>query len=449
MLKTKPKKTGSVQRQNQYQVGFDAGYQEGFQTGQSRFSILFEGTSIIIPTYNKLDFLRQCIDSIRKYTEVPYEIIVVDNASTDGTRDYLKSSALEVRYHVDDHNRGFAGAVNIGLMMAKGKTIVVLNNDIIVTKNWLSNMLRCLHSDEHIGVVGPTTNYISGDQRIDVPYSTIADMHRFAEQYNTSDPRKWQRTDRLVGFCFLFRRSLLEQTGYMDEGYEVGNFEDDDWVVRVRLQNLALIIARDTFIHHFGSQSMKELGTQFHAVNERNQMFFTQKWSNPYDLIYQVKLMAEMYGSVPRKRSTKDFYPTHIVIKGIGPQLYWIENGEKHPFDSAGDQTPPITQLSQLELRYWPTGSAVSFDDVLSRWDHVGSQPSEASQDHRGAIVESSNGTLYQLEGHTRRRITNDYTARCWNLQSRPRTAWSDDQLNQCAEGLPIIAPPRIRDHHL
>ena len=140
-----------------YPVGLEAGYKEGLRSGYEGFSNLFEGTSIIIPSYNQVGYLKQCIESIRENTDLSYEIIVVDNASTDGTADYLRGLGSQVRSRVLETNRGFAGAINVGMMMAKGKTLLLLNNDTLVTKFWLGNMLSCLNSDPMIGMVGPVT----------------------------------------------------------------------------------------------------------------------------------------------------------------------------------------------------------------------------------------------------------------------------------------------------
>ena len=83
-----------------YPVGLEAGYKEGLRSGYEGFSNLFEGTSIIIPSYNQVGYLKQCIESIRENTDLSYEIIVVDNASTDGTADYLRGLGSLVRYRV-------------------------------------------------------------------------------------------------------------------------------------------------------------------------------------------------------------------------------------------------------------------------------------------------------------------------------------------------------------
>ncbi|GAF08677.1 glycosyltransferase family 2 protein [Paenibacillus pini] len=269
---------GTVGNQ-QFQHGYERGYTSGVNQGVESFAEPFHGTSIIIPTYNQADYLIQCITSIEAHTTDPYEIIVVDNGSSDHTGQYLQQRVGQIRFKQLETNRGFAGGVNQGLMMAKGDSIVILNNDTLVTPRWLSNMLRCLYSDSTIGVVGPVTNYISGEQQIQVPYDAVPQMWAFAEQHNVPDESRWSKADRLVGYCLLFRRELLKSTGYFDEGFEIGNYEDEDWMIRVRLSGRELVIAGDTFIHHYGSVSMKNLGQQkFEVVHEQNGTFYEQKW---------------------------------------------------------------------------------------------------------------------------------------------------------------------------
>lgn len=211
-----------------YEHGYAAGYAHGIVEGKRSFGAGFEGTSIIIPTYNRKDLLAECLDRIEAHTAPPYEVIVVDNGSDDGTVDEVRRRRNRVRLAVHPQNLGFARAVNTGLMMAKGQTIVLLNNDVLVTERWLDQLLGCLKLTG-AAAVGPVTNYIGGDQQIDVPYEDVAEVPAFAAAYNAPDPRKWREVNRLVGFCLLFPRSTLEQAGYFDEGYVIGNYEDDDW----------------------------------------------------------------------------------------------------------------------------------------------------------------------------------------------------------------------------
>jgi len=126
-------------------------------------------TSIVIPTHNQLAYTRECLASIRQRTDEPYELIVVDNGSTDGTVEYLHSLA-GVTVISNPENRGFPVAVNQGIRAARGRHLLLLNNDCIVTTGWLGRLLRALGSDPRIGLVGPVSNCVSGEQQIDVRY---------------------------------------------------------------------------------------------------------------------------------------------------------------------------------------------------------------------------------------------------------------------------------------
>ncbi|MBM7566719.1 glycosyltransferase family 2 protein [Paenibacillus sacheonensis] len=409
------------------EAGLAAGYQEGIRSGQESFGTYFDGTSIIIPSYNQLDYLKKCIASIHDMTASPYEIIVVDNASTDGTADYLQTAGGVVRFRVLERNRGFAGAINVGLMMAKGSTLLLLNNDTIVTQNWLDNLLACLNSDPAIGMVGPVTNYISGDQRIEVPYTDESGIQPFARRFNIGNPAKWTLTDRLTGFCLLFRRELWERTGYLDEGFEIGNFEDDDFNIRVRLQGYALVIARDTFIHHFGSVSMKALGSKFEEVNNHNEHVYVDKWGNPHDLIQAVRQLGT---GLPPQGETA-FFPQGIVVRGATDTRYWIEGGLRRPI--VGEAQAPVVRLSQIDVRRWPAGEPIASADVDASWQG------------QGGIWEAD-GILYMAENGVRRRVPGMKAAEAWSLQLRRGAAPTAEQLGQLVEGFPVIAPVRVAE---
>ncbi|MBN3525574.1 glycosyltransferase family 2 protein [Paenibacillus apiarius] len=426
-------------KHERHEQGYSVGYAEGLRAGQEQYGVPFEGTSIIIPTYNKAELLEQCIASIQKHTKVPYEIIVVDNASTDSTPQYLYRHTGQIRFHIHEINRGFSGAINTGLMMAKGRTICLLNNDILVTPNWLSNLLNCLDSDTSIGMVGPVTNYISGEQQIPVPYEKIEDMYTFGAKHNVPNAGKWQGIDRLVGFCLLFRRELFEATGFFDEGFEIGNFEDEDYIVRVRLNRRKLVIARDTFIHHFGSASMKALGDKFQEVNNRNAAFFSKKWGNPYDWIHRVR---ERNNGAPAERNHA-YYPTHVAVTGLTETVYWIEHGTKYPIQ--GKLNIPVVRVSQLDLRGWATGPAMNAATVIHKWNERSAADGTIPD---GGVFTTETGRWYQRQGDSYRELMSEHAVDRWQLNGK-MTVRTEKERQSLKEGLPIMAAPVIQAYHL
>ncbi|GIP39126.1 glycosyl transferase [Paenibacillus sp. J31TS4] len=242
-------------------------------------------TSIIIPTFQGLYLLRECVASIRSHTHSPYEIIVVDNGSDDGTLQYCREENLMVISF--PNNRGFPIAVNWGLRIAAGDHLLLLNNDIVVGPNWLDNMLACLASSPDIGIVGPYTNYISGRQQRNPEYETIEGYQEAAAAYNKQDPGKYVTTERLVGFCMLFSRELMERIGLLDERYSPGHYEDDDYCYRARKAGYRLMISGDVIVHHHGSATFLKMDSKerAHLVRESYKKF-VDKWGfDPNSLI--------------------------------------------------------------------------------------------------------------------------------------------------------------------
>lgn len=235
-------------------------------------------TSIVLVTYNKLDYTKQCIDSVRKHTEPgSYELIVVDNGSADGTAEWLGEQP-DIRTIGNGFNAGFPKACNQGLAIARGELLLLLNNDTLVTANWLEGLKRALLSDPSVGAVGPVTNYASYWTAIPVPYRTMDEMEQFAASFNRTDPAKWEERVKLIGYCLLIRREAYEKTGSFDERFGVGNFEDDDYGLRLRLAGYKLLLCGDTFIHHYGSVSFGENSARFERTLADNAVKFAAKW---------------------------------------------------------------------------------------------------------------------------------------------------------------------------
>ena len=234
--------------------------------------------SIIILTFNQLSLTRICLNSIRKHTKHPYELIMVDNASSDGTVDYLKK-IKGAKLILNPENKGFARGVNQGIRIARGDFILLLNNDTIVAAHWLDNLLKCINSQEQIGIVGPRTNYAGGAQGgIIGDFSGLEKIERFSRRFNQTDPGKWFEVELIVGFCMLLRREVIDRTGLFDEGYQFGMFEDNDYCRRALAQGFRLVCAGDTFVYHIGSPSFQKNNLNMALIFGRNKKRFEEKW---------------------------------------------------------------------------------------------------------------------------------------------------------------------------
>ena len=177
------------------------------------------GVSIIIPVWNARASLEPCLTTLYQVTTaVPFEVIVIDDGSTDDTAIWLAASAQQYRdlyaAYFAEH-QGFARAVNVGLQIARGQYLIILQPETRVTAGWLERLIATAESDPRIGMV-----------------SVVPD--RFT--------------------CVLIKRLMINLVGGLDEGYLRGDFADADFCLRVRLAGYTLAVAPNAFVHHQMSQ---------------------------------------------------------------------------------------------------------------------------------------------------------------------------------------------------
>lgn len=249
-------------------------------------------TSIIIPTYNRLQYTKLCIESIRKHTNnTDYELIVVDNHSTDGTIEWLKMQS-DVRTIFNNENVGFLKGCNQGIEMAKGANILLLHNDTIVTHDWLKKLRNCLYNKPDTGAVGAITNNCSYYQAIKVNYHSIEEIHKFAIENDIANPDKWEESLNLAGFCLLLKREIIDEIGLLDERFTAGVYADVDYAARMRRAGYQLMLCRNVFVHHFGSTYFQEHPEEYAELLKTNGAKFQEKWG--YDPGYSMNVRSEL-----------------------------------------------------------------------------------------------------------------------------------------------------------
>lgn len=240
-------------------------------------------TSIVIVTFNNLALTRLCVESILENTAYPnYELIIVDNHSTDATPEYLAALAAQhshIRIVLNDANRGFAAANNQGLALATGDDLVLLNNDTIVPPGWLNRLLWHL-CDSQIGMVGPVTNFVGNEAKLDVTYAAWNEMLAFARARGETFHRKAADIQVLAMFCVALRREVYAEVGALDEQFGIGMFEDDDYAMRVRQKGYRIVCALDAFVHHFGQAAFRHLieDGQYDWLFRENRRRYETKW---------------------------------------------------------------------------------------------------------------------------------------------------------------------------
>ena len=242
-------------------------------------NINVKNVSFVILTYNQLEYTKVCIDSIRKNCAFgTYEIIIVDNHSTDGTVEWLKEQK-DIKVIYNEENKGFPKGCNQGIKLAeKDNDIFLLNNDTVMMRNSLFNMRMALYSDNLVGAVGAISNSVSYYQQVILDCKTFDEYIQAANNINVTNEEFYESRIKLVGFAMLIKRGVLEQIGYLDERFTPGNYEDDDISYRIIENGNKLILAKDSYIHHFGSVSFKEDIDKYSELLETNCKKFEEKW---------------------------------------------------------------------------------------------------------------------------------------------------------------------------
>lgn len=289
--------------------------------------------SIYFQAYNHLEeYTKPAIEAIFKYTQdIDYELILVDNGSTDGTFEYFKSLAYPNKriYRITKNIGAFYGYMGAKRAtrgrFIRGKYFVSVPNDVLVTENWLKNMLRCAESDERIGFLVPMSDRVSNMQDVDLGYTDFADMQRKAAVFNQSDPLKWYDRLRLIPTVCMIRTSLREfyETDY---GF-VYNFADDDLSFAYRRLGYRLILCGDVFVHHEGSTVVGADRNKFIEDLEKGREVFRRKYRgiDAWDdvLNFERPMLGAMFDTVEQRTS-----PIHVLGVDVrcGSPLFEIKN---------------------------------------------------------------------------------------------------------------------------
>lgn len=231
--------------------------------------------SFIIPLFNCLELTRECLATLRKSLPVglKYEIILVDDGSTDGTRDWLSTLSSELRVILNDSNLGYAKSNNRAAQIAKGNLLCLLNNDLLFHDGWWQPLIR-LHQklSMRAGAIGNVQRRLS-DRRID--HSGVLINAKGKPEHDHSW-YPWPHQDRQVpavtGACLLISRNTFLENGGFDEAYRNGG-EDVDLCFRLSEKNLINAVAlRSTVLHHVSASPGRKMS------DEENSYLLASKW---------------------------------------------------------------------------------------------------------------------------------------------------------------------------
>ena len=253
--------------------------------------------SIIIPNYNGQKYLGDCIDSLHQL-DIPhenYEIIVVDNASSDNSVEFICSKYPDVVLIQASKNLGFASGCNLGIKNSSGEYIVLLNNDTVVDKNWLKELVAVAGCDEEVAIAGSKLLFKDDPRKIQNATTFLTDRGDGGDVGTYQpDEGQYDSTREVMAVCgasMLIRRTLIEEIGPLDEDF-FAYYEELDLCYRARLYGKKIIFAPKSIVYHVHAATSGEWSPFFTFLVLRNKLLIHLKNSPPGFLLKVLFLYA-------------------------------------------------------------------------------------------------------------------------------------------------------------
>lgn len=263
--------------------------------------------SIIIPSYNTKDILRDCLESIHREThDTPYEIIVVDNDSEDGTRDMLREEFPRIRTILNDVNRRWSGANNQGVGISRGEFLLFLNSDTLIEPGALDAFVRYMRDNPGTGIAG--CRLLNPDRTLQPScrgFPTMANIFfesfflcklfprsRIFGEYHMSYFSHEEERDvkSLMGAALMVRRNVMEKVGEFDESFDFYG-EETDFCYRAAAEGVRVRFFPGAEIVHLGSASPQLMEVHFERIH-RGQIHFLKKHHSGYRLYLMIFLKS-------------------------------------------------------------------------------------------------------------------------------------------------------------
>lgn len=245
---------------------------------------------IILVTWNRKDDTLECLRSLKKISYPRYRILVVDNASADGTQEAVRSEFPDVEYIYNQRNLRYGGGNNVGIRHALdcgAEYLLLLNNDTTVASDFLTQLVDAAEKNPIVGMAGPKIYFYDQPNRIWYAGGKISWWqgwlsHRGIREIDTGQYNREEPTDFITGCCILARKNVIENIGLLDESYFIYG-EDVDWCLRARNAGFTLLYVPNANVWHKLSVSTGGHLSWFKNWNKlKSQLRLMARYAKPY-----------------------------------------------------------------------------------------------------------------------------------------------------------------------
>jgi len=225
-----------------------------------------------------LQHLIYCINNIWEfYKNLDYEIIVAYNKNKNEVSNWIENQSY-IKLIPNVENISFQESFNKAIKIFGGDNIVILSDNILLSKNSIENLLSALYSDDKIGAVGPIFNYCDDYDYYYQPYNSFDEYIKFTNDYNFSDSLKWEERLKLSNLYIVIKREVIEAVGEMNEKFNSVDFFSSDYLLRVIEKGYKLILCKDTLIHNL-TNKLFDIDRKDNFSLYVNEGKFLKKWS--------------------------------------------------------------------------------------------------------------------------------------------------------------------------
>jgi len=305
--------------------------------------MLQDNVDIIMPVWNNCEVTQRALESVVRHTSGDWRLIIIDNASTAPTRQYLQDFS---RAHKDcitlirnEENLGFIKATNQGLKASRAAFACLLNNDVVVTDGWLAGLLRVAKLREDIGIVNPTWT------------QDLASVDRQAEARAKSARDHFMETNDCMGFCFLIARKVVEKIGLLDECYGRGGREDSDYCKRAIYEGFRCVRALGVLVFHKENTTF-DLIPHWRKERKANEDLFEKRWGR------RLHAAVLLEGSAC-DRQAQEFLKEIVVFARLGVRTHlWFLRSEKPTPLFGTTAADAFTMHNNIKVRQWEGAGA-------------------------------------------------------------------------------------------